>query len=758
MMRDEIKEKERLLTEVEELRTKVAELEMGEGERKKALEEFNAANQQLMATEQQLKAANQQLEASNQQLMTNELMIKASEERWRSMTENSPDHIMTIDLDYNILYINRTIPPMTKEEMIGKSVLIFVPEKFQESAKQCYDHVKETSEIQTYYTDFTDSDGVAHYFEVRVVPIQVSGNTTSLLLTGTDITERKQGEEKLRATNQQLEASNQQLRATEQQLEASNQQLEATNQQLRASEEVIKKHAHDMGERVKELSCVYGVADSIRIRERLEEIFQDVVELIPPSWHYPEIARGKIRFDGKEYVSEQFEETQWNQSSDIIVNGEPRGSIEVYYLQKRPELDEGPFMKEERNLINEMARKISLTIERKKSVEALRESEFRFKTIFNNATDGILLADIESRRFYAANDMFCQMLGYDLEEIKSLEVMDIHPVKDLPYVSEQFEKQSRKEIELAEDIPVKRKDGSVFYADVNSSPITLSGKTYLMGIFRDITERKLAEEERERLLEVLEEKSEELQQIIYVTSHDLRSPMVNIQGFAQELDSCLKEISKTLASEGISQELKEEVGSIIEDDMPEAIHYILASIDKMDSLIKGLLRISRLGTAALSFKELDMNKLLDEVRGTMEHSIQEKGVKLVIEDIPNSIGDETQINQVFSNLIDNALKYLDPERPGEIKISGEVVNGKVRYLVEDNGIGIQPEHMEKVFQVFHRIDKEKTKGEGLGLTAVRRILDRHNGRIWVESEFGKGSTFYVSLPLPYGNSEKPEAV
>lgn len=132
--------------------------------------------------------------------------------------------------------------------------------------------------------------------------------------------------------------------------------------------------------------------------------------------------------------------------------------------------------------------------EYKRTEKSLKESEERFKAIFDNAADGILLADSESKKLYMANKVFCQMLGYRLEEIKKLKVSDIHPRKQLTYIVKQFEKQTRKEITLALDIPLQRKDGSVFYADVNAFPVTLDGKTYLMGIFRDITERRLAEE------------------------------------------------------------------------------------------------------------------------------------------------------------------------------------------------------------------------------------------------------------------------
>ena len=137
-----------------------------------------------------------------------------------------------------------------------------------------------------------------------------------------------------------------------------------------------EKLLHDLGERVKELTCVYGVASSIRKHGSLEAIFQDVVALLPPGWHYPEISRGKIRFDGKEYVSELFDETEWKQASNIIVGDERRGSVEVYYSQKCPVLDEGPFLKEERQLIDGIARALSEAIERKEAEEHLRRIEW----------------------------------------------------------------------------------------------------------------------------------------------------------------------------------------------------------------------------------------------------------------------------------------------------------------------------------------------------------------------------------------------
>lgn len=261
-------------------------------------------------------------------------------------------------------------------------------------------------------------------------------------------------------------------------------------------------------------------------------------------------------------------------------------------------------------------------------------------------------------------------------------------------------------------------------------------------------QRDQAEAEQKRLLVELEEKNKELEQVVYVTSHDLRSPLVNIQGFSKELGYSLDELNELLGGDNIPGEVKEKFAMILEEDIQDSLKYILSSTTKMDSLLSGLLKLSRVGRTATTFGDVDMNELITEVSNAFEFQVKEGGVELNVDELPPCYGNDVQLNQLFSNLLNNGLKYLDPERAGKISISGREDDEENVYWVSDNGVGICQEHQKKVFEIFHRLNPTETQGEGLGLTIVNKIVSRHSGRIWVESEPGKGSTFYVTLQKP----------
>jgi PAS domain S-box-containing protein len=275
-----------------------------------------------------------------------------------------------------------------------------------------------------------------------------------------------------------------------------------------------------------------------------------------------------------------------------------------------------------------------------------------------------------------------------------------------------------------------------------------SGKPVCMvGIVQDITERKEAEIERIKLMKTLKAKNEELKSIVYIASHDLRSPLVNIQGFSQELFTVCTKFLTLIEGIDIDPAMRQNLTAIVEEDVPMCLKFITTSADKMDVLLNGLLQISRIGTVTIEIRPLDMNHLIAEVLQTYEFVLKEKQIECTVDDLPGCMGDAQQMYQAFSNLISNAIKYLDPSRSGVVHVSGYSEKGYSVYCFRDNGIGISENHQAKIFELFHRLNpSDIAGGEGLGLTIVRRIIDRLDGSIRVESEPGRGSCFFVSLP------------
>jgi signal transduction histidine kinase len=238
---------------------------------------------------------------------------------------------------------------------------------------------------------------------------------------------------------------------------------------------------------------------------------------------------------------------------------------------------------------------------------------------------------------------------------------------------------------------------------------------------------------------------EDMEILMHVISHDLRAPIVTIQGFCQELTMACDRLKALFDEEAMTDAVRERVDPLITQDIPEAVQFIRAGADSVNTVTSGILRFIRLGQMDIQWERLDVNKLMMGIVSSMEFQLKKKGVVLHIEDLPDCMGDDVLLTQVFANLIDNAQKYLEPSRPGEIAISGKTVEGWSVYAITDNGIGIPPEHHARIFQVFHRLAPQHEKGEGLGLANVQRIIDRHHGKIAVESLLG-GTTFQVYLP------------
>ena len=184
------------------------------------------------------------------------------------------------------------------------------------------------------------------------------------------------------------------------------------------------------------------------------------------------------------------------------------------------------------------------------------------------------------------------------------------------------------------------------------------------------------------------------------------------------------------------------------DDIPQSLRFIQSSAEAMDNLAVSLVSVARAGLEAISPEQLDMNEILRKVLASIQFKFKQNNISYDIDaNLPSCFADKTQITQIFTNLLDNAVKYLDPNRPGQICVRFEINAHHAMYSVSDNGIGILPQDQEKIFDPYYQLHEKAAGGIGLGLATVKRMVDRNNGKIWVYSEKDKGATFYVALPI-----------
>ena len=271
---------------------------------------------------------------------------------------------------------------------------------------------------------------------------------------------------------------------------------------------------------------------------------------------------------------------------------------------------------------------------------------------------------------------------------------------------------------------------------------------------KEIEQHKRTEERLALSAKRLEQRNEEIKNFAYIVSHDLRAPLINLKGFSSELGHALAGIQPVL-QEAITQ-LDDRKQADLKNaflDVNESLDFIASSTNRMDSLINALLHLSRLGRFEISAKPIDMTLKVKETLKTLAHQIAEKQIEVNIGPLPAIEADELAMQQILDNLLNNAILYLAPGRKGKIEIMGETGLDHVTYYVKDNGLGIAPEDMDKIFMPFRRIGNADVPGEGMGLAYTQALINRHGGHIQCRSVVGAGSVFSFTLPISVSRYE-----
>jgi hypothetical protein len=370
--------------------------------------------------------------------------------------------------------------------------------------------------------------------------------------------------------------------------------------------------------------------------------------------------------------------------------------------------------------------------ERRRVEEALHSSEERLRAIFEGAAEGILVADVESRKFLYANPAICRMLGYEEEELLRLTVNDIHPEEDLPRVTAEFEAQARREKEIATDLPCLRKDGTIVHVDICTAPLVIDNRPCNVGFFTDITARKRAEEQLRQA-----QRMEAIGRLAGGVAHDFNNLLTVIAGYCELLLDDLGQESPLRAS----------------------VEEISKAAQRAGELTSRLLTISR--EQVVQPDVLDLNALIANVEQMLRRFIGED-VQLETALAPH-LGkvrvDPGQVEQVLLNLAANARDAMpqggkltietanvELGEPYALSHNGVTPGHYVLLAVSDIGTGIEADVLPHVFEPFFTT-KAQGKGTGLGLSIVYSIVHQSGGHIWVYSEPGKGTTFKIYLPV-----------
>jgi len=388
---------------------------------------------------------------------------------------------------------------------------------------------------------------------------------------------------------------------------------------------------------------------------------------------------------------------------------------------------------------------LSLVERSRRAEEETRKTEERFRMVMNEVNDGIFDFDLSSRAIYYS-PAYKAMLGYSEDEYPNTIEMfkeNLHP-DDVPNTLEVSRRYRHREIPAYTNVfRLRHKNGGwrwilsrgVGTWDKNGKMVRL------IGTHTDITTHKNREEELKQL-------NNDLENFTYITSHDLRSPLVNLKGFASEMEYSLKRITPILqhAQTILSQAEQEVLKESFEKEIPEALDFITKAVEKMDIITNAVLNLSRIGRREILTEAIDTESVVKRCLGSIAYEIARKDVEITYGLLPIIYSDPFAVEQIFGNLLDNAVKYLLPSRKGTIAISSQLSGKDIIFSIKDNGRGISANERHKIFNIFRRASNAAdVRGMGIGMAYTQATIRKLGGSIWVESVVNEGTTFHFRL-------------
>ena len=714
--------------------------------------------------------------------------LKESEAKWRAITEFSPDHILMMDKDAKILFINYTVPDLTVDEVLGRDYYDFVQEDFKEQQRKYYKEVMETGTPRLFETGYVDKEGNQFYFDVHSAPIWKEGKVIGIINRSNDITARKKKEEEIRLQSEIMINMSEGVYL----IRLEDLIIVYTNPRF---EEMF---GYDPGEMIGK----YFVMVNAPTDKTPEEIKNEIVGILKDTgeWHGEvlNIKKDGTRFwcyanvslfdhpeYGKVIVAVHTDITERKNAEVEIVNlakfpsENPNPVLrvtkeKVIYTNKAgedvfkvisgvklPELfrtlvseviDEGISRSKEIEF-NQKIYSLNLTpikeagyvniyginiTDRKRIELKLKQSEENYRLIFENANDGISILDLEGN-FHEVNNLYCTRLGYTREELLKSNIRDINVPEFADLVSDRIVDIKEKRFNVFESAH-KTKHGRIIPVEISAKSIIYENKPAILSIVRDITERKSAEIKLQKSEATYREAYKRAEFYKDIFTHDINNILQNISNGIQLNEMYLNKPEKSKA-------------------VKRNIDIIKRQVKRGANLVSNVRKLSKISESEAFLFNVNCIEVLKKSINYIKNTFYDKNLKIDIqisEENFKILANEL-LEDVFDNILTNSINYNDSEFINiEIKVTKELRQGinYTKFQFSDNGIGITDERKD---QIFVRGYSEETSihGMGLGLSLVKKIIKSYNGEIWMEDrvkgDYTKGNNCIIVIPEVVNN-------